>query len=47
MDNVYVAIMAWGIGSRFWPESRAEQTKAIPRHPEHGETLIQTTFRRF
>ncbi|HAE13292.1 MAG: mannose-1-phosphate guanylyltransferase [Chitinophagales bacterium] len=47
MDNVYVAIMAGGIGSRFWPESRASKPKQFLDILNTGETLIQTTFRRF
>jgi mannose-1-phosphate guanylyltransferase len=47
MDNVYVAIMAGGIGSRFWPESRIAKPKQFLDILNTGETLIQTTYQRF
>lgn len=47
MSSVYVAIMAGGIGSRFWPESRIKKPKQFLDILNTGETLIQTTFRRF
>ena len=47
MDNIYVAIMAGGIGSRFWPESRVEKPKQFLDILNTGESLLQTTFQRF
>ncbi len=45
--NNYVAIMAGGIGSRFWPMSRADFPKQFLDILNTGRTLIQTTFDRF
>lgn len=45
--NDYVAIMAGGIGSRFWPISRAEYPKQFLDILNTGKTLIQSTFDRF
>lgn len=45
-DN-YVAIMAGGIGSRFWPMSRTVYPKQFLDILNHGRTLIQSTYRRF
>jgi len=45
--NNYVAIMAGGIGSRFWPISRTEYPKQFLDILNTGRTLIQTTFDRF
>jgi len=47
MSKVYVAIMAGGIGSRFWPESRIKKPKQFLDILNTGETLIQTTYNRF
>ncbi len=47
MSKVYVAIMAGGIGSRFWPESRIKKPKQFLDIRNTGETLIQTTYSRF
>lgn len=47
MSKVYVAIMAGGIGSRFWPESRVKKPKQFLDILNTGETLIQTTYNRF
>lgn len=47
MDNRYVIIMAGGVGSRFWPLSRAEKPKQFLDILGTGETLLQQTFRRF
>lgn len=46
-DNTYIAIMAGGIGSRFWPSSRTHRPKQFLDIMGTGESLIQTTFRRF
>lgn len=45
--NNYVAIMAGGIGSRFWPISRVEYPKQFLDILHTGRTLIQATFDRF
>ncbi len=45
--NHYVAIMAGGIGSRFWPMSRADYPKQFLDILNTGRTLIQATFDRF
>ena len=43
----YVAIMAGGIGSRFWPMSRAALPKQFLDKLGVGKTLIQQTFDRY
>ena len=43
----YVAIMAGGIGSRFWPMSRAGFPKQFLDILNTGKTLIQSTYDRF
>ncbi len=45
--NTYVAIMAGGIGSRFWPVSRVGHPKQFLDILGVGRTLIQQTFDRF
>ncbi|MBS1748617.1 MAG: mannose-1-phosphate guanylyltransferase [Bacteroidetes bacterium] len=45
--NHYVAIMAGGIGSRFWPLSRTSYPKQFLDILGSGKTLIQQTFDRF
>ncbi|MBL0055285.1 MAG: mannose-1-phosphate guanylyltransferase [Chitinophagaceae bacterium] len=45
--NNYVAIMAGGIGSRFWPVSRAHYPKQFLDILNTGRTLIQSTYDRF
>jgi mannose-1-phosphate guanylyltransferase len=45
--NYYVAIMAGGIGSRFWPMSRTDYPKQFLDILNTGRTLIQSTFDRF
>lgn len=45
--NNYVAIMAGGIGSRFWPMSRQDYPKQFLDILNTGRTLIQSTFDRF
>jgi mannose-1-phosphate guanylyltransferase len=45
--NIYVAIMAGGIGSRFWPLSRVNYPKQFLDILGTGRTLIQQTFDRF
>lgn len=46
-QHTYVAIMAGGIGSRFWPSSRTHRPKQFLDILGAGETLIQSTFNRF
>ncbi len=43
----YVAIMAGGIGSRFWPMSRTNYPKQFLDILNMGKTLIQSTFERY
>jgi mannose-1-phosphate guanylyltransferase len=45
--NNYVAIMAGGIGSRFWPVSRLDFPKQFLDILNVGKTLIQSTYDRF
>ncbi|MFL5809883.1 MAG: mannose-1-phosphate guanylyltransferase [Flavisolibacter sp.] len=45
--NIFVAIMAGGIGSRFWPLSRVNYPKQFLDILGAGRTLIQQTFDRF
>ena len=46
-SHVYVAIMAGGIGSRFWPKSRIKQPKQFLDILGVGKTLLQSTYERF
>jgi mannose-1-phosphate guanylyltransferase len=46
-NNHYVAIMAGGIGSRFWPMSRTSYPKQFLDILNTGRTLIQSTHDRF
>jgi mannose-1-phosphate guanylyltransferase len=46
-NNNYVAIMAGGIGSRFWPMSRTGYPKQFLDILNTGKTLIQSTYERF
>ncbi|MBA2744887.1 MAG: mannose-1-phosphate guanylyltransferase [Flavisolibacter sp.] len=46
-NNIYVAIMAGGIGSRFWPLSRVNYPKQFLDILGTGKSLIQHTFERF
>lgn len=43
----YVAIMAGGIGSRFWPMSRTDHPKQFLDILNIGKTLIQHTYERY
>jgi mannose-1-phosphate guanylyltransferase len=45
--NTYIAIMAGGIGSRFWPLSRVNHPKQFLDILGTGKTLIQQTYERF
>ena len=44
--NYYAIIMAGGVGSRFWPLSKASYPKQFHDILGAGETLIQRTFGR-
>ncbi|MBS1588884.1 MAG: mannose-1-phosphate guanylyltransferase [Bacteroidetes bacterium] len=46
-QNDYVLIMAGGIGSRFWPESRTAYPKQFLDLLGTGKSLLQWTFHRF
>ena len=46
-SNTYVAIMAGGIGSRFWPASREARPKQFMDILGVGKSLIRLTFERF
>jgi mannose-1-phosphate guanylyltransferase len=46
-NNNYVAIMAGGIGSRFWPMSRTDYPKQFLDILNTGKTLLQSTYERF
>jgi len=46
-NNTYVAIMAGGIGSRFWPQSRENRPKQFLDIMGTGESMIVQTFKRF
>ena len=46
-NNQYVAIMAGGIGSRFWPMSRTRYPKQFLDILGLGRTLIQQSFDRY
>ena len=45
--NHYVAIMAGGIGSRFWPMSRTSLPKQFLDVLNTGKTLVQWTYERY
>ncbi len=45
--NHYVAIMAGGIGSRFWPVSRKGRPKQFLDILNTGQSLLQSTYNRF
>jgi len=45
--NNYIAIMAGGIGSRFWPASREAQPKQFIDMLGMGRSLLQMTYDRF
>lgn len=46
-SNNYVAIMAGGIGSRFWPMSRVRNPKQFLDILNTGQSFLQSTFERF
>ena len=45
--NVFVGIMAGGIGSRFWPMSRTNYPKQFLDILNTGKTMIQETYERY
>lgn len=45
--NLYVVLMAGGVGSRFWPYSRNAKPKQFLDVLGTGKTLLQSTFERF
>ncbi|MBP5540590.1 MAG: mannose-1-phosphate guanylyltransferase [Bacteroidales bacterium] len=45
--DTYCIIMAGGTGSRFWPMSQAENPKQFLDILNIGQSMLQTTFRRF
>ena len=47
MRHKYCIIMAGGVGSRFWPLSRSEKPKQFLDILGVGESLLQSTYRRF
>ena len=46
MSHTYVAIMAGGVGSRFWPGSRVDRPKQFLDMLGTGKSLIRHTFER-
>jgi mannose-1-phosphate guanylyltransferase len=46
-NHTYVAIMAGGVGSRFWPGSREARPKQFLDMLGTGKSLLQLTFERF
>lgn len=46
-DNTFVVIMAGGVGSRFWPLSKANYPKQFLDILGTGKTLLQETVERF
>ena len=46
-QHYYAAILAGGLGTRFWPKSRASFPKQFLDILNTGETLIQSTFKRY
>ena len=46
-NNVYVSIMAGGIGSRFWPASRNHRPKQFLDILGTGKSLLRQTYERF
>ncbi|MEZ4988085.1 MAG: sugar phosphate nucleotidyltransferase [Saprospiraceae bacterium] len=46
-SHTYVAIMAGGVGSRFWPASREARPKQFLDITNNGKSLLRMTFERF
>ena len=47
IQNSYCVIMAGGIGSRFWPQSRVGHPKQFVDFFGMGKSLLQQTYERF
>lgn len=47
IQNSYCVIMAGGVGSRFWPQSRVMHPKQFVDFFGMGKTLLQLTYERF
>lgn len=47
IQNSYCVIMAGGIGSRFWPQSRVKRPKQFIDFFGMGKSLLQQTYERF
>ncbi|HEY2728018.1 MAG TPA: sugar phosphate nucleotidyltransferase, partial [Parafilimonas sp.] len=45
--HYYAAILAGGLGTRFWPKSRASFPKQFLDILGTGETLIQSAYKRY
>lgn len=46
-NNIYVTIMAGGVGSRFWPASRNDRPKQFLDMLGIGKSLLRLTYERF
>ena len=46
-EHFYAAILAGGLGTRFWPKSRSGNPKQFLDILGNGETLIQSTYKRY
>lgn len=46
-NHFYAAILAGGLGTRFWPQSRASFPKQFLDILGNGETLIQSAYKRY
>ena len=46
-NHTYIAIMAGGVGSRFWPASREARPKQFLDITGDGRSLLRITFERF
>jgi len=47
MSNIYVAIMAGGVGTRFWPSSTSSKPKQFLDILGTGKSLLRSTYERF
>ncbi|HMR58529.1 MAG TPA: sugar phosphate nucleotidyltransferase, partial [Cyclobacteriaceae bacterium] len=45
--NLYVVLMAGGVGTRFWPYSRNNKPKQFLDVLGIGKTLLQSSYERF
>jgi len=45
--NLFVALMAGGVGTRFWPYSRNSQPKQFLDVMDTGKSLLRSTYERF